>query len=149
MKVNARIVLLSFLVVLMIVPLVAVAKTKSSPAKPMAKSMEDLTWMDHPDVPGAKMAVLWGDPAKGPSGVMQRWPAGTHQPRHYHSASVRGIGISGHLTVTMDDKSIIELKPGSYGRVPAGTRHVTHCSDGAECVFVTYILGKADTKYTK
>jgi hypothetical protein len=33
--------------------------------------------------------------------------------------------------------------------VPGGARHVTDCADGAECVFLTYILGKADTKFAK
>ena len=35
-----------------------------------------IKWADNPGVPGAKVAVLWGDPAKGPYGALKQVPGG-------------------------------------------------------------------------
>lgn len=128
-----------------------VAHSKDTAKKPMIMGMsaDQMKWMDDPDVKGAKIAVLWGDPSKGPAGVIQKWAAGTTAPEHWHGATIRGVGISGDLTVTPTSGDAIHLTAGSYGVVPAMARHTTECKAGADCVFYGHVMGKASTHFVK
>ena len=78
--------------------------------------------------PGAKMAVLEGDPTKeGPFVVRFQFPAGYHVPPHTHPKTERVTVISGTLYLatgeTLDRSSAKELPAGSFGYWPAGMKH--------------------------
>jgi quercetin dioxygenase-like cupin family protein len=78
--------------------------------------------------PGARMAVLEGDPTKeGPFAVRFRFPAGYHVPPHTHPKTERVTVISGTLLLAtgeaLDRNSAKELPAGSFGYWPAGMKH--------------------------
>ncbi len=84
--------------------------------------------------PGAKMAVLEGDPTKeGPFVVRFQFPDGYHVPPHTHPKTERVTVISGilHLATgeTLDRGSAKKLPAGSFGYWPAGMKH-TAWSEG-------------------
>jgi quercetin dioxygenase-like cupin family protein len=78
--------------------------------------------------PGAKMAVLEGDPAKeGPFVVRFQFPDGYHIPPHTHPKTERVTVISGNLYLatgeTLDRDSAKKLPAGSFGYWPIGMKH--------------------------
>jgi quercetin dioxygenase-like cupin family protein len=78
--------------------------------------------------PGAKMAVLEGDPTKeGPFVVRFQFPDGYHIPPHTHPKTERVTVISGTLVLAMgenlDRSAAKTLTPGTYGFWPAGMKH--------------------------
>src|SRR5215468_4543704 len=84
--------------------------------------------------PGAKMAVLEGDPTKeGPFVVRFQFPAGYHIPPHTHPKTERVTVISGALYLatgeSLDRNSARKLPAGSFGYWPAGMKH-TAWSEG-------------------
>jgi len=84
--------------------------------------------------PGAKMAVLEGDPTKeGPFVVRFQFPEGYHIPPHTHPKTERVTVISGALYLatgeSLDRNSARKLPAGSFGYWPAGMKH-TAWSEG-------------------
>jgi len=78
--------------------------------------------------PGAKMAVLEGDPTKeGPFVVRFQFPAGYHIAAHTHPKTERVTVISGALYLatgeSLDRNSAKQLPAGSFGFWPAGMKH--------------------------
>jgi quercetin dioxygenase-like cupin family protein len=78
--------------------------------------------------PGAKMAVLEGDPTKeGPFVVRFQFPDGYHIAPHTHPKTERVTVISGNLYLatgeTLDRANAKKLTAGSFGYWPAGMQH--------------------------
>jgi quercetin dioxygenase-like cupin family protein len=78
--------------------------------------------------PGARMAVLEGDPTKeGPFVVRFQFPEGYHVPPHTHPKTERVTVISGALYLAtgeaLDRGSAKKLPAGSFGYWPAGMKH--------------------------
>jgi len=78
--------------------------------------------------PGAKMAVLEGDPTKeGPFVVRFQFPEGYHIAPHTHPKTERVTVISGTLLLAMGDNldrsAAKPLNTGTYGFWPAGMKH--------------------------
>src|SRR5215208_6280108 len=78
--------------------------------------------------PGAKMAVLEGDPTKeGPFVVRFQFPDGYHVPAHTHPKTERVTVILGVLYLAtgeaLDRNSAKGLPAGSFGYWPAGMKH--------------------------
>jgi len=78
--------------------------------------------------PGAKMAVLEGDPTKeGPFVVRFQFPDGYHVAPHTHPKTERVTVISGALYLAtgeaLDRNSAKKLPAGSFGYWPAGMKH--------------------------
>jgi quercetin dioxygenase-like cupin family protein len=95
-----------------------------------------IEWKDGPTAlpPGAKMAVLEGDPKKeGPFVVRFQFPDGYHVAPHTHPKTERVTVISGvlHLATgeALDRNSAKGLPAGSFGYWPAGMKH-TAWSEG-------------------
>lgn len=120
-------------------PAEAQAPEKKEPEKkePILWPASELKWTEDSAIKGARTAVLWGDPAKEGYGKVNRWPAGTEAPLHWHTFETRSVVIEGTLTVTVDAGATRELGPGSYLYMPGKVKHVTTCKPGAECVFMT------------
>jgi quercetin dioxygenase-like cupin family protein len=90
----------------------------------------EMTWGDAPPglPPGAKMAVLDGDPSKkGSFTVRLQAPAGYKVPPHTHPTTERVTVISGSFHLGMgekfDEAAGPELSPGSFAVLPAGMAH--------------------------
>lgn len=91
---------------------------------------DGLTWKDGPPSlpPGAKIAVLEGDPNKeGPFVFRVKVPDGYRIPPHTHPKPERVTVISGtfHLGMgdTFDPAKGKALPAGTYGTWPAGMKH--------------------------
>ena len=89
-----------------------------------------IEWKEGPAAlpPGAKMAVLEGDPAKeGPFVIRFQFPDGYHIPPHTHPKTERVTVISGTLELAtgeaLDRASAKKLTAGSFGYWPAGMKH--------------------------
>ncbi len=86
-----------------------------------------IQWKEGPAAlpPGAKVAVLEGDPTKeGPFVVRFQFPDGYHVPPHTHPKTERVTVISGALYLatgeSLDRNSAKKLPAGSFGYWPAG-----------------------------
>ena len=100
--------------------------------------------------PGAKMAVLEGDPTKeGPFVVRFQFPEGYHVPAHTHPKTERVTVIAGALYLAtgeaLDRNSAKKLPAGSFGYWPAGMEH-TAWSEG-ETVIQLHGIGPWQINY--
>jgi quercetin dioxygenase-like cupin family protein len=89
-----------------------------------------IEWKDGPAAlpPGAKAALLEGDPTKeGPFVVRFQFPDGYHVAPHTHPKTERVTVISGTLYLAtgeaLDRNSAKGLPAGSFGYWPAGMKH--------------------------
>ena len=94
--------------------------------------------------PGAKVAVLYGDPSKAaPFGVRFDFPAGYEVPTHSHPTDEFITVISGKLRMTFgqtaDASSAQALVPGAFMSLPAGAWH--HLWADAESVVELHSTG--------
>ena len=111
-----------------------------------------IQWKEGPAAlpPGAKMAVLEGDPTKeGPFVVRFQFPDGYHVAPHTHPKTERVTVISGALYLAtgeaLDRNSAKELPAGSFGYWPAGMKH-TAWSEG-ETVIQLHGIGPWQINY--
>lgn len=85
---------------------------------------DGLAWKDA-GVPGVSLAVVHGDPAKGPSHFYLKYKAGLATPMHHHSADHYVTTISGTLVLNAGGKEH-KLAPGSFfaltGKAPHSAR---------------------------
>ena len=91
---------------------------------------DEIRWKDGPPSlpPGAKMAVLEGDPAKeGPFVFRVKVPDGYRVPPHTHPKTERITVLSGTFYVGMggkvDEGAYTAMPAGTYGHWPAGMKH--------------------------
>ena len=91
---------------------------------------EQIKWEPGPPSlpPGAKMAVLEGDPAKPGFFTFRAWmPDGYQVPPHTHPNPERITVLSGMMQLGQGDQfdasKLESMPPGSYGTMPAGMRH--------------------------
>ena len=93
-------------------------------------SPSDIQWKEGPPSlpPGAKFALLEGDPSKeGPFVMRLRFPDGYHIPPHTHPKTERVTVVSGTLKIAMGDQlersKAYTLPAGGFGFWPAGMKH--------------------------
>ena len=105
------------------------ADEAAAPAHTMLTS-GDVKWGEPPPMlpPGAKMAVLYGDPAKpGLFVIRAKTPAGYKIPAHSHPSDETVTVLSGTLMMGMGDKLDAKVaKPlpaGAFAMMPARTNH--------------------------
>lgn len=124
-------------------------KAAAKPAGKKAVFMPagDMKWESTPGAPpDVKGVTLWGDPAKGPYGGIQKFPAGFSAPLHTHSSDLRAVVISGTFLVAPEGGSDNRLPVGSYEFLPSTFKHTTKCDAGAECLVFIEANGKFDVK---
>jgi quercetin dioxygenase-like cupin family protein len=97
-------------------------------------SASELKWNAPPDAHGVQIATIRGNMTKGAYRVMVKFPPGTSHPVHTHSGDVEVVVISGTFLYGADDASAKDLGPGSYAFIPGGTKHISGCKAGAECL---------------
>lgn len=112
----------------------------------------DLKWMDAPPglPPGAKMAVLEGDPMKkGNFTVRMQAPAGYKVPPHTHPTAEHITVISGTMNFGMgekfDEAAGKELPAGGYIVMPARMAHYAWSS--SEAILQIHGMGPFQIKY--
>ena len=112
----------------------------------------EMAWSDGPPglPPGAKMAVLDGDPTKkGSFTIRLQTPAGYKVAPHTHPTTERVTVISGSFHLGMgekfDETAGPELSPGSFAVLPAGMPHFAWST--AESVVQIQSEGPFQIKY--
>ena len=118
------------------------AKATAPKAQPAAKFVtmtpDELKWVANPANADVTMAVVWGDPAKGPHGAFHKFKAGFNAGLHTHSSDMRLAVISGTMIAASEGGPERKLPAGSYEYQPHGVKHVTKCDAASEClIFVT------------
>ncbi|HVT18551.1 MAG TPA: cupin domain-containing protein [Thermoanaerobaculia bacterium] len=100
------------------------------PASHVALTPGDMKWGDGPPTlpPGAKLAVLEGDPGKAQAFTIRlRVPDGYKVPPHWHPTTEHVTVISGTLHIAMgdkfDDTKGTTLGPGSFAYMGAKAHH--------------------------
>jgi quercetin dioxygenase-like cupin family protein len=128
------------LILPLVLSLAAVAAQKKDASKKSTESATteqhvvlnsaDLKWGDAPPglPPGAKLAVLAGDPnKKGPFTVRLQTPAGYKVPPHTHPTTEHITVISGTFNIGMGDKfdeaAGKEVGAGGFIIMPPGMKH--------------------------
>lgn len=101
--------------------------------EPALHRPDGLKWQDGPPSlpPGAKVAVLEGDPSKpGPFVFRVKVPDGYKIPPHTHPKPERVTVISGTFNLGMGEKfdatKTQAMPAGTYGTWPAGMKHFVH-----------------------
>jgi quercetin dioxygenase-like cupin family protein len=103
----------------------------------------EVKWADVPGFPGVQMAVLGGNPGKGPHHSMLKFAGGFSAPVHHHSSDHYGTVVSGTLVLVVDGKDN-KLPSGSYFAFTGKAKHATRCEAGADCVVAIDARGKWD-----
>ena len=113
---------------------------------------DQMNWIDGPKSlpPGARLAVLEGDPSKeGPFVMRLRLPDGYKIPAHTHPKTERLTVISGTFNIvmgeTLDTKDARKMPAGSFGYWGAGMKHLVW-ADG-ETVVQLHGTGPWSIKY--
>jgi quercetin dioxygenase-like cupin family protein len=123
---------------------VAQAPKKSAPAKKVVYSTPDQAkFVDSPNSPGVSMAVLRGDPDKGPHATYTKFNPGYDAGMHTHTADVWIVGIKGAY-VYKDDAGEKRIGPGDYLRVPGGHKHWSGGDKTEGALFYEEASGKFD-----
>ena len=147
------------LILPLVVSLVTVAaqKKEGSTESPtteqhVAFNPDDLKWGDVPPglPPGAKMAVLAGDPTKkGPFTVRMQAPAGYKIPPHTHPTAENLTVISGTFNIgtgdRFDEAAGKALEAGGFVVLPAGMKHYAWST--TETVLQIHGKGPFEIKY--
>jgi quercetin dioxygenase-like cupin family protein len=122
----------------------AKAKPAAKHAELVTKTPDQLTWVANPANADVTMAVLWGDPAKGPHGAFHKFKAGFNAGLHSHSSDMRIAVVSGTMIAASEGGPEKKLPAGSYEFQPHGVKHVTKCDAASECVIFVVSSGKFD-----
>jgi quercetin dioxygenase-like cupin family protein len=106
------------------------------PAETKILTPEEIKWVDNPMRPGAKMAVIEGDPKQaGPVTMQFKFPADFKIPPHWHPVTERFVVLSGSLYEGVGEEADIAkaklLKAGSAGVMPAKTPHYVFTKEEA------------------
>lgn len=120
------------------------AKTAAKPATLVTMTPGELKWVANPANADVQMAVVWGDPAKGPHGAFHKFKPGFDAGLHTHSADMRIVVVSGTIIAATEGGPERKLPPGSYEYQPHSVKHVTKCDTGSECVIFVMANGKFD-----
>jgi len=120
------------------------AKAAAKHAEVVTMTPADLKWVANPANADVSMAVLWGDPAKGPHGAFHKFKAGFNAGLHSHSSDMRLAVVSGTVIAGAEGAPEKKLGPGSYEFQPHGVKHVTKCDPASECLIFVVSSGKFD-----
>jgi beta-alanine degradation protein BauB len=114
--------------------------------KAVVSPASEMKWVDNPAVPGARQAVLWGDPKTGGYGMVKKIPAGTALGLHTHAHDQRSVTLSGTIEFNFEGEPKKDLSSGSYVFIPGLAPHEATCKAGAECVYFEESAFAADFK---
>jgi quercetin dioxygenase-like cupin family protein len=111
---------------------------------------DTLKWVDPPTFPGAKLAVVLGDPSKeGPFVYRVKFPAGYKVAPHLHKAAENVTVLSGLFFVGAGEKfdqgSARELPTGAFVSIPAEHPHFAWAKE--ETLVQVHGVGPTDIRF--
>lgn len=92
---------------------------------------------------GFSMAVLWGDPNKGPHATFTKFAPGYDAGMHTHTSDVWLVVIQGAY-LYKDDEGEKRVGPGEFLRVPGGHKHWSGGDKTEGALFYEEASGKFD-----
>lgn len=112
---------------------------------------ETLKWVDPAVLPGAKLAVVQGDPSKEGLFVYRlKMPAAYKIPPHIHKASENVTVLSGTFFIGVgekfDAKAGQELPVGAFASIPPDHAHFAWAG-GQETVVQVHGVGPSDLRF--
>ena len=134
--------------VMLVGVVVILGAVTSAQSKAVVWPAAAIKWTDTAAAPGAKLAVLWGDPTKGAYGAFKQVPGGTVLAAHTHKNDSHVVMVKGTVTLDIDGKKT-PLGPGSYSMIPGGVPHSATCGAGAACEYFEHMDGAFDTAQVK
>jgi len=94
-------------------------------------------------MPGVSMAVLWGDPNKGPHGTFTKFVPGYDAGTHTHSSDVWIVVIKGAY-LYKDESGEKRVGPGDFIRIAGGHKHWSGGDKTEGALFYQEGAGKFD-----
>jgi quercetin dioxygenase-like cupin family protein len=112
---------------------------------------DTLKWVEPATLPGARLAVIQGDPAKdGLFAYRLRMPAGYKIPPHFHKAGENVTVLSGVFSIGVGEKfdpsKGQELPAGGFVSIPPGHPHYAWAS-AQETVVQVHGVGPTDLTF--
>jgi quercetin dioxygenase-like cupin family protein len=112
---------------------------------------DTLKWVDPPTFPGAKLAMVHGDPSKEGLFVYRvKFPAGYKVAPHLHKASENVTVLGGVFFVGAGEKfdqgSAKELPTGAFVAIPAEHPHFA-AAGGQEVLIQVHGVGPTDIRF--
>ena len=101
-NVSARALLFSMIVAVSVIGAWSAPANAESKGAAVLWPAGDIKWSESPAMPGAKIAVLWGDPKTGPYGALKSIPAGRSLAAHTHSHDQKVVVLMGTIVLAMD-----------------------------------------------
>lgn len=139
------------------------AETPTAEARPHIVALpEAIPWGPAPAAlpPGARLAVIEGDPSAAAAFTMRLWMAdGYTIPPHFHPADEHVTVLQGTFLVGMGDRfdagALAELPTGAFGMLPTGMHHFARARGevviqlhGVGPWGLTYVNPADDPRYT-
>lgn len=93
-----------------------------------------MEWRERRPGSPVKMVLLWGDPQKGDSAMLLKFPAGFVVPTHAHTGDYLGMNLTGTWRHSIEGGEERDLPPGSYVFQPGMRMHGDACVGSEECV---------------
>lgn len=88
--------------------------------------------------PGAEIAVLRGDLAKGGAEILLRFPPGYAVPVHSHTSDELYLWLAGAFTYVAADGAERGLRAPAYISLPGGVAHWLRCGSDPCVLFLRY-----------
>ena len=128
--------------------LVSVLPAQEMPDKPIVSKASSQKYAPAHGAPDCiTLAVLRGDPDKGPSIVEIKLTPGCIVPWHWHSINESVVPLSGLLEISMKDEKPVLLTNGDFNYLPAKHIHQDKCSGSKPCAAIVSMDGPFDIHY--
>jgi len=95
----------------------------------------------------ATLAVLKGDPGKGPSVVEMKFTPGCIVPWHWHTPSESAVPLAGLLEISMKGEKPVLLTNGDFGYLPPKHIHQAKCTGSKPCAAIFFLDAPFDIHY--
>jgi quercetin dioxygenase-like cupin family protein len=109
------------------------AKAEDKSMTSVSPDDPSLKWGPCPEIfaKGCQVAVLHGDPAKGPSDVYLRMPKNYDMPEHWHTSPEHIVVVKGKFTGSFEGN---KKAAGTYTYIPSKMPHSARCDKSGPCV---------------
>jgi quercetin dioxygenase-like cupin family protein len=124
------------------------AHAQETPDTPVVTKGMSAKFAALPDLPDCvSLAVLKGDPGKGPSVVEMKFTPGCIVPWHWHTPSESAVPLSGLLEISMKGEKPVLLTNGDYGYLPSKHIHQAKCTGSKPCAAIFILDAPIDIHY--
>jgi quercetin dioxygenase-like cupin family protein len=133
----------ALIIVVASVGVVQAQKESSKNKKNVIYVAADKATFNQSPTAGVSMAILWGDPDKGPHGTFTKFEPGYDAGTHTHTSDVWIVVIKGAY-LYKDDEGEKRVGPGDFIRVPGGHKHWSGGDKAEGALFYQEGSGKFD-----